>query len=201
MTIVLANKQNTGFYTWTIGNGDNIDQSALSISPNFALQISDPTGQLVSTGNPPGFINSTLTSRGFVINANNITVSCTASSTATSTSISTSTSTQTPSSSCPGLTTGDKTGIGVGVGVGVPLVFAILLNTFLRRRHTRQQNAPIREESKLTDHPRDPVVAGWTGPTQHTASMERNEFSELPTLQPPMELSGEPHGQYSPRRY
>lgn len=66
----LANKQNLGFYTWTIGINDGVDLEMISASPNFAFQIVDPTGKQTSTGKPIGFIGSTLTSRGFIIQPN-----------------------------------------------------------------------------------------------------------------------------------
>lgn len=47
--------------------GDGIDSKMISADPRFGFQLDDPTGKLTSTGNPPGFIDSRLRSRGFII--------------------------------------------------------------------------------------------------------------------------------------
>ena len=68
--IYLANEQNRGYYTWTIGIDDGVDLRIISADPRFGIQLDDPTSILTSTGHPPGFIDSTLKSRGFLIKPN-----------------------------------------------------------------------------------------------------------------------------------
>lgn len=55
---------------WTIGIDDGIDLILISSISNFGFRLQDPTGKLTSTGHPAGFIGSTLSSRGFIIQPN-----------------------------------------------------------------------------------------------------------------------------------
>lgn len=86
---------------------DGLDLSMISPDPNFAFRLSDPSGKLTSTGNPPGFIDNTLTSRGFVIKPN---VTASPSPSALVSAFSTlSTSSSSPTSSVPSTSTTTKT--------------------------------------------------------------------------------------------
>ncbi|KAF6809637.1 hypothetical protein CSOJ01_06809 [Colletotrichum sojae] len=66
----ITNSRNTGYYTWYIGEDDGLDEAKLASNPNFALQFIDPTRNYTKTGEPAGFIDNVLQSRGFVIKAN-----------------------------------------------------------------------------------------------------------------------------------
>ncbi|KAK1999980.1 hypothetical protein LX36DRAFT_450433 [Colletotrichum falcatum] len=67
---LITNERNNGYYTWYIGNGDGVTADVLAANPNFALRLIDPTGNYTKTGDPEGFIENELQSRGFVIRAN-----------------------------------------------------------------------------------------------------------------------------------
>ncbi|KAK2013726.1 hypothetical protein LZ32DRAFT_657809 [Colletotrichum eremochloae] len=67
---LITNERNNGYYTWYIGHGDGVTADVLATNPNFALRLIDPTGNLTKTGDPVGFIDNELQSRGFVIRKN-----------------------------------------------------------------------------------------------------------------------------------
>ncbi|KAF7512146.1 hypothetical protein GJ744_002308 [Endocarpon pusillum] len=68
--VFISNEPNEGSYTWTIGDNDSITEEELAVSPNFGFGLLDVSGTHTSTGNPPGFVDHTLSSRGFVIKSN-----------------------------------------------------------------------------------------------------------------------------------
>ncbi|KAI8305795.1 Pyridoxal phosphate homeostasis protein [Colletotrichum sp. SAR11_240] len=63
----ITNDRNKGYYTWFVGESDGLTEVSIKNNPNFALRIVDPTGNYTKTGDPPGFIDNELQSRGFVI--------------------------------------------------------------------------------------------------------------------------------------
>ncbi|KAJ9663790.1 hypothetical protein H2201_005511 [Coniosporium apollinis] len=133
----LTNEPNPAFYTWTIGANDGIDEDELSISPNFCFQLHDPTGEATSTDNPKGFINHTLTSRGFVIKSN---------LTSPSASPTVSASPRPTSTSTPGLGMEDKISISIGVVGGVAVIAALLWYFRFRRRRALSHNDRITDD-------------------------------------------------------
>ncbi|KAI8205881.1 hypothetical protein K4K54_001295 [Colletotrichum sp. SAR 10_86] len=66
-SFITANDRNNGYYTWFVGESDGLTEGSINNNPNFALRIVDPTGNYTKTGDPPGFIDNELQSRGFVI--------------------------------------------------------------------------------------------------------------------------------------
>ncbi|KAF5509807.1 Pyridoxal phosphate homeostasis protein [Colletotrichum fructicola] len=63
----ITNNRNQGYYTWFVGESDGLTEGSIKNNPNFALRIVDPTGNYTKTGDPPGFIDNELQSRGFLI--------------------------------------------------------------------------------------------------------------------------------------
>ncbi|KAI9777634.1 MAG: hypothetical protein M1839_008688 [Geoglossum umbratile] len=192
----LTNVENTGFYTWTIGTNDGIDEKQLAVSPNFAFQLKDPTGQ-TSTGNPPGFIDDLLTSRGFVIKSNiTSSSSSTAGSSPTSSAPSTSTTASIVANSTPasGLSTAAKAGIGTGIGVGV-VALVVALIFFLQR----QRDLRLRRELQQQSQTEEANVADVVDGNQKQPYREPVELNTLPQCgelsgsSPLTELSAEPH--------
>ncbi|KAN0066996.1 hypothetical protein V8E54_014920 [Elaphomyces granulatus] len=142
---LLTDAQNSGTYTWIIGQTDNINVNEISNSSNFVLEIRDPSGR---TGTGDGFINGTLQSRGFRITSSASSISSTSSSTATSSSTS-----ACSSSPSVGLSLSSKAGIGIGIGIGAIVLIAICVGLAIfftaRRRNTHDPN---RELTQLKTH-------------------------------------------------
>lgn len=164
-TRYLANEPNIGYYTWAIGIDDGVDLQMISASPNFGFQLEDPTGKLTSTGQPPGFIDSTLRSRGFVIQPDVTTSSSssapstlspspessvpsqsrTTSSSSTITTALANTTTATSASTTPPLRSGLSRSAVVGLTTGLCMasmlaLIAVLL-LYFQRRHAKNVQA------------------------------------------------------------
>jgi hypothetical protein len=65
----LATAPNTGQYRWIIGADDGIGEQDIRDSPNFVLDLLDPTGT-AEAQQLNGFVNNVMTSRGFIIKLN-----------------------------------------------------------------------------------------------------------------------------------
>ncbi|KAI9770197.1 MAG: hypothetical protein M1839_003263 [Geoglossum umbratile] len=190
LLVVLANAENFGSYTWNIGAGDGINEKELSVSPNFVLRLTDPTGRS-STGNPTGFVDNVLSSRGFVIKSNitsHSSTSTTASTPLASTSpapsvlpMSTIASAAAASAPGSGLNTAAKAGIGTGVGVvGVAALIAAWA-FFLQRRSNLQLQRKLQQNSQAEE--------ANTGLNLHAHPATRPECSELSSSKHFLELS------------
>lgn len=146
---------------------DGVDLDMISADPNFCFLLRDPSGKLTSTGNPPGFIDSTLSSRGFVIKPN-VTASPSPASAST-----TSTLHSGPSRSLVA---------GLAAGLSSVSVLALIAFLFLYFRRRLAKNVPAENADRLV-RTEGPMSVNSMRPALHAGST-------VPT--PDGELSGFP---------
>ncbi|KAK1983537.1 hypothetical protein LZ30DRAFT_477835 [Colletotrichum cereale] len=126
---LITNERNNGYYTWYIGNGDGVTADVLAANPNFALRLIDPTGNYTKTGDPVGFIDNELQSRGFVIRAN-----------ATESAV--------PSVAVPGSSGGAVAMAGIGVGSAAAGALVVLGVWFFCLRKRRPESGTAEDQTR-----------------------------------------------------
>jgi hypothetical protein len=136
------------------------------------FHLIDVNGNHTSTGNPPGFVDHTLSSRGFVVKSN-VTKSSTTSSSTTSSP--TSCSSQTAKSECSNsLSGGAKAGIAVSAAVAFCAIAALIGVLLWKRQSPANMPDAVAET---------PIMGMKVNPIQQTA------LHELPAVQRQYELS------------
>ncbi|KAL0941208.1 uncharacterized protein CTRU02_203971 [Colletotrichum truncatum] len=114
----------------------------LAENPNFALKIIDPTGNHTKTGEPEGFINNELQSRGFIIRTNETTTATGATSSATSSATPTTTGSASSGGSI-GLSGGAVAGIAIGCVAAGALIMLAIWFIWLRKRRSGNSEANL----------------------------------------------------------
>ncbi|GKT56819.1 hypothetical protein ColTof4_08641 [Colletotrichum tofieldiae] len=186
---LITNDRNNGYYTWYIGHGDGVTADTLAANPNFALRIIDPTGNYTKTGDPEGFIDNELQSRGFVIRAN-----------ATASAVPTAVPSAVLSGAPSGVSTGAVAGIAVGcVAAGALAMLGVWLLFFRKRRpasnptedHTRHHPTPtlhpvMRHETRQDSAYASPNSSGdhmFIVPPAHGSSLS-HQVSNISPVSP-----------------